>query len=336
MNDPMIYVRAIHFAATLTVAGVAFFVVLIADPACRDAGKDTRVPAVIRFWLAWMMWAALALAVLSGAAWFVLIAQAMSDSSLPDVFSADVLGTVLLRTGFGRDWLERLVLACLVAGAYAQLPPAGRGGSVWIKTGLVILGAAFVGTLAWAGHAAGGLGLESFVHPAADVLHLVAAAAWVGMLVPLAMLLTAVGHDEASIVIARRATVRFSTLGIVSVATLLASGSINTWYLAGSVPALTGTNYGHLLLAKIALFLGMVLGMVAIAAVNRLRFTPRLVRGAGTAAGQDALRQLCRNAVVEVLVGAIIIAIVAVLGTNPPGLHQVATQPDAPTHLHSH
>ena len=167
--------------------------------------------------------------------------------------------------------------------------------------------------LAWAGHAAGGLGLEAILHPAADVLHPVASAARVGALVPLALLLGAVGRDGASLAIARTATLRFSTLGIASVATLLVTGTVNTWYLSGSIPALVGTDYGRLLLAKVALFLGMV----AIAAVNRLRLTRRLVQEASMAATRDALRQLRRNAAIEAFAGALIV-IVAVLGTNRP------------------
>src|SRR5262249_32401233 len=71
---------------------------------------------------------------------------------------------------------------------------------------------------------------------------------------------------------ARDATLRFSTLGLISVGLLIATGIVNGWILAGSVPALIGTDYGRLLLAKVALFLAMV----AVAAVNRLRLTPRL------------------------------------------------------------
>ena len=43
------------------------------------------------------------------------------------------------------------------------------------------------------------------------------------------------------------------------------------------MPALIGTEYGRLLLAKVALFLTMV----TIAAVNLLRMTPRLATGPG-------------------------------------------------------
>ena len=147
------------------------------------------------------------------------------------------------------------------------------------------MAAAFAGTLAWSGHAAGGLGSEAIIHPAADVLHLIAAAAWVGALLPLIVLFAAAGADDASLAMARTATARFSILGIVSVGTLLVTGIVNTYYLAGSVPALLHTDYGRLLLIKIALFLAMV----AIATVNRFQLTPQLLQQASIAASRDAL-----------------------------------------------
>jgi hypothetical protein len=47
----------------------------------------------------------------------------------------------------------------------------------------------------------------------------------------------------------------------------------------------------------------------------------RLVQVASAFATQDALRQLRRNAVIEVVLGIIIIWIVAVLGVTPHGSH---------------
>ncbi len=313
----MIYVRAIHFAATLTVAGVAFFMAFVAEPTFRTATNGARLPVIVGRQLIWIAWVSLAVAVVSGAAWLVVLAQSMSDSPLPKLLSEGILWIVLLQTGFGRDWLARFILAVALAAVLASFLSPRPGKSVWIKTMAVALAAGLVGTLAWGGHAVGGSGVEGMVHPIADVLHLVAAAAWVGMLLPLALLLAVAGNDAASVSMARVATVRFSTCGIASVGTLLVTGSINTWYLAGSIPALADTDYGRLLLTKVALFFAMV----AIAAVNRLWLTPRLVRDASASTTQDALRQLRRNAVIEVIIGAIIIAIVAVLGITPPGLH---------------
>ena len=317
IDDPLIYVRAVHFAAALTVAGAAFFIIFIAEPAFRQAENSMRVAVFVRLALAWIGWLGLVVTAVTGVAWLVLVAESMSANPLPEVFSEGILWTVLLQTSFGRDRLTRAVLVCLLAGMFVPFLSVQGVKSVWLKIVVVVLAAGLVGSLAWAGHAVGGSGIEAIAHPAADFLHLVAAAAWVGMLLPLALVLAAAGRDPAFVTVARTTTVRFSTFGIGSVATLLVTGSINTWYLVGSATVLTDTYYGRLLLTKVALFFGMA----AIAAVNRLHFTPRLVQVGSGFAAQDALRRLRRNTSLEVVMGIIIICIVAVLGVTPHGLH---------------
>ena len=303
-------------------AGVVFFAVGIAAPALRHNGGARA--AAFRSRLAVIGWCSLSLCVLSGTAWLVLTAAAMSGVPLGRVFSEGVLWTVLRRTDFGNDWLARLALAGLLGGAFVPLLSRKPDAPRWIAAAAVALAAALVGSLAWAGHAVGSNGIEGVVHPAADVLHLIAAAAWLGTLpllaLFLALLLAQPQHDDDAVAAARAATLRFSTLGIVCVGALLATGIVNTWYLAGSVPALVGTPYGRLLLAKVALFCGMV----AIAAVNRLRLTPQLVPNASSGASarpRGAIRRLRRNALVETLIGAGIVIIVAALGTEPPASH---------------
>jgi len=155
------------------------------------------------------------------------------------------------------------------------------------------------------------------LHPAADALHLIAAALWLGTLAPLALLLGLAADDAAAVATVRAATLRFSTLGLVSVGSLLVTGIVNTWYLAGSVAALLGTDYGRLVLVKVALFLLMV----AVAAVNRLWLTPKLVDNQSIAAVARARRHLRRNAAIEASLGAIVIAVVAALGVLPPASH---------------
>src|ERR1700722_20099007 len=73
--------------------------------------------------------------------------------------------------------------------------------------------------------------------------------------------------------------------------------------------------------------MALFLAMVAIAAANRFRLTPQLVQQASIAASRDALRKLRRNAALEALAGAIVIAIVAALGTMPPGIHAAHQHP---------
>jgi copper resistance protein D len=199
--------------------------------------------------------------VISGAAWLWLQAAHVVDLPLSEMFSDAAVWTVMTQTDFGHVWIARLALVGLLTAAllplYCTQPIKPR----WRRLVAVVLAAGLVGTLAWAGHAAATrLSSRGAAHLTADILHLIAAAAWVGALGPLAVLLgqTGQGGDEASLSIAREAALRFSTLGIASVSALLATGVVNSWMLVGSVEALVGTDYGRLLSLKIALFVVMV------------------------------------------------------------------------------
>ena len=209
MADPLIYARAIHFAATMLVAGVAFFAVFVAAPAWRGAASDGAVAIRVRARLAVIAWIGLALAAITGAAWLVLTAAGMSGLPAVQVFGDGVLWTVLSQTTFGRAWLVRFIVACALAATLPSLLSPRNHKTRRIEIAAVVLAAAFAGALAWSGHAAGGLGNEAIVHPAADVLHLIAAAAWVGALLPLMMLFAAAGADDSSLAMARTATTRF-------------------------------------------------------------------------------------------------------------------------------
>jgi putative copper resistance protein D len=120
--------------------------------------------------------------------------------------------------------------------------------------------------------------------------------------------------DPVSVAIAHQATRRFSILGMVSVATILATGFINTYETLGILAFSLGTDYNRLLLTKIGLFLAMLV----IAAVNRQRLTPLLSDERDHA---RAMRQLRRNSLFETGLGLVILAIVAVLGRLPPHVH---------------
>jgi putative copper resistance protein D len=315
LDDPLIWVRAVHFAATISVSGVVFFLAWVGEPAFRVAAADEAIAATVRRRLAGIAWFSLALVVLTGVVWLILLAKQMSERPLAAMWSEGVLRMVLLDTDFGNVWLARSVLIVLLAMAWHPFPFAATPRSPWRAGVALVCATTLAGALAFAGHAASGEGVDGVVQEAANFLHLVAAAAWVGALLPLAVLLGgAQGRGAPAVAIARAATLRFSTLGIVSVAMVLATGIVNSWERVGSVAALFGTDYGRLLSLKVALFLVML----AVAAVNRLRLTPRLVQELDAAAQQDALQQLRRNALVEAGLGAIILVIVAVLGMLPP------------------
>jgi len=320
LDDPLIWSRAIHFAATVSVAGVVFFHVFIAAPVFGKSGDRESALVALCARFAWIAGSGLIIAVLSGAAWLVLQAQQMSDSPLQTVFSDGIVWMVLSGTDFGRDWVVRFVLAVLLASILPSFLSSKRPKPPQLPIVAALLAASLVGTLAWAGHGAAGEGVEGTSRLTADILHLIAAAAWLGALIPLAMLLAATDRNEVSLAVARQAVLRFSTLGIGAVGTLLVTGLVNAWSLVGTVTALFRTTYGQLLLLKLALFLLMV----SIAAINRFLLTPRLLRWQETAA-RHPLRQLRNNAFLEAAIGAAIITAVAVLGTLEPAAQELAT-----------
>jgi copper resistance protein D len=317
----LIAARTLHFAATVSLVGLFAFTCLIAGPALRDAGAEFPRSVALRKKLQWLAWASVALALLSGAVWLVVVAADMSGKPLGATMTSGVVAVVLRETRFGEVWrLRSGALGLLAVCVFLwNRKPLWRPGSVaWTA---LMLGGLLLGSLAWAGHGAATEEPNGDLHLAADILHLLAAGTWVGSLVPLALLLAEAQRDSdaVSAVIARDAARRFSTLGVASVATLLVSGIVNTLFLAGTLPSLVGTAYGQRLLAKIALFFVMV----TIAAVNRLRLTPRLAKF-GEVPGEAVWRsvsQLRCNALAEACIGLGVLAIVGALGILPPGLH---------------
>jgi putative copper resistance protein D len=307
--DPLLLVRAVHIAATAMVAGAIIFQSFVIAPAIRPASAD-HPTAMLDKNLRMLVWAALAVALLSGLAWLMVLSARFVGQGVIEAFANGVPWTVLTATRFGHAWAGRLAIAVLLAGILFFRPardsPERRG---WIVS---LVAACFLGSLAWSGHAGASPGLGGTVHLASDVLHLVAVGAWIGALPPLAMLLLSARQPAVADFVAVAAH-RFSVLGMLSVGTLIVTGIINTWNLSGTVPALLETDYGRLLLLKVSLFVVIV----GVAAVNRLRLVPRLPDA-------QAVRSLRRNALIEIAIGATIILIVGGLGTMPPGAHAAA------------
>lgn len=305
---PLIATRAVHFAATAMTVGSVFFGIFIATPVLQHhtAAAISFKRRIRRF-----IWACLVLAVISGAIWLLLQTASMSGIPLIEALTADVLSTVVDETQFGEVTTIRAGLAiclsvCLVYDRAVIVQ--------WIG---LATAAGFVSSLAWTGHAGSTVGATDYLHLAADVLHLVTAAAWIGGLASLIIFLaTTKVRDDMSLVC--NAVRRFSILGIVSVTILLLSGIANTAILVGSLHGLLATEYGRMLTLKLAMFVLML----AFAAINRFRLTPRLA-STGNRQSPTALDQLIRNSVIEIMFGLAILVIVGVLGTQHPAVHLV-------------
>ena len=232
--------------------------------------------------------------------------------------SAPTLWLVLRGTSFGHVWLARFALVAVLAIILVlRRLFARRTHAIAVDAIATLVAVAAIAALAASGHAVAETGADKVVHIGADALHLIATGAWLGALVPLAMALRATGDPARANVLARR----FSDVGIASVSLLIATGIVNGVYLVGTWPALFGTRYGILLLAKIALLAVMVL----LAATNRLRWRPQLAGGVLPAATASA--RIAGNARVEAALGAGILAIVGVLGVSTPAAHDTTSWP---------
>ena len=311
-GDGLIVVRGVHFAAGAMMAGVLLFRIAVAASALRPAPPAAWIVAAKTLQAAWI---SLAIFGVSGFAWLLLEAPAMSGLSLSEAMTVDVIGTVVTDTQFGL-WCEiRFALAIVLAvGLAYDRHPAARWLGLALSVGLVA-------TIAPTGHAGSTEGAAGFVHLAADAIHLVASAAWIGGVLALTLLITAARRAEPQAwpSLVRHATDRFSFLAILSVGAVLVTGLANGSILVGSVHALLVTNYGRLLMLKMALF-AVILG---IAAVNRFRLTPRLDRSLERASEGDAAGKLGRNCKFEMALGLAIFAIVGALGTMHPAIHLV-------------
>jgi copper resistance protein D len=248
--------------------------------------------------------AALLLAIGSLAA---IAAQAsLFAGSFAEGLSGEALGAVIASMALGKAALVRATCAA-VAFALLLAFPAGR--PPWRP--VAALGAVAAASLAWMGHGTATEGTFGGLHLASDILHALAAAAWVGALAIFSGLLLTVRRPGQRVQL-HAALNGFSGIGTGLVAVLVLTGLVNAWVLIGPDGAreLFTTLYGRLLLVKLALFAAML----ALAARNRFRLTP----GLGRAQDDVAIAALRRSVGFETAAAFAVLAIVAWLGTLAP------------------
>jgi putative copper resistance protein D len=319
--DPLIITRGVHMAATVLAAGTVTFLALMAQPAFGPAKLPAGFPG-LRRQLTWLVWGALIVTILSGIAWLALLASDIYGASIIQVCLHGGIWPVLTHTRFGLVCSIRLALALLLAGL--MFSPS-------LRLLQMVAGVTLLALIALIGHAGATPGTAGDIHLVSDMVHLLAAGAWVGALPALAMMLN-MAHRRGDAdwgAYAVSVTGRFSSIGVVCVGALLVSGIINSWNLLGGPRDLVTTDYGRLVLLKIILFAAMV----GIAAANRFHFTPLLPSAA-------ALKALRRNTLAETGLGLCVLLFVGALGTLSPSNHAHSTNayvpPDAAfVHIHT-
>ncbi len=219
---------------------------------------------------------------------------------------------IVTETGLGVAWQVRMLalLVCLFASLGPRQPRV-------MRVVLPLAAAVALATLAWGGHGAMNEGIRGAIHLATDIVHLLAAGAWVGALAVFVWL-SSPNHATPRRRVAElsRAASAFAHIGAGIVLALVVTGAANYVLIAG--PSLSGvlsTRYGELLLAKLALF-GAMLGL---AVINRYRLAPRLARAVHMRDDGAAVVALRRSLRCESACAMIVLWLVAWLGTLSPG-----------------
>ncbi len=277
--------------------------------AVRDAASAAAPRPVRRWWMTW--WGLMA-------AWGIGLAVALPVQATS---VGGQWGALLGDSRWGTAWLGLLVLALVAAGAglLARRGDPSAGPAPARMYAIAVPGLLGAILLSWSGHAASGS--DATLGVIIDVVHGWATAAWLGglvMLLALALPLLAALPTGDRVSLGAAVVVRFSSLAVAAVVVLVITGVYRALAELPSLEALWTTDYGLVLLAKLAVF-GV---MLVLAAWNRLVLHPRLERAAlglgdGHAGeGPSALRASVRA---EVALGAVVMALVAVMvGLMPP------------------
>jgi putative copper resistance protein D len=300
----VILLRLVQYSAASILMGSALFFVY-ALPA-----QGPGSAATLRWGRPLLLGAAVLLAV--GTLLGLVAQTAVLAGSWSDALTADSLTAVVTQMDLGKAALARAALALAAAICVALMP---RGRALWWGAGL--LGTLAAATFGWMGHGVATEGGGHELHLIADVLHALAAAAWVGALTAFVGLLAPRRQAFEALAATADALRRFSPVGIALVATLVVTGLVNGWYLVGTHVAMALHDpYGQLLALKLVLFAGML----ALAALHRQRSVPALAAriAARTMPQGDALASLRRSMLAEALLGFLVLAIVAWFGTLEP------------------
>jgi copper transport protein len=307
--------RTIFYAALIVFCGGVFNSALLASG--RPPGSwltvDSRSPhgpASARASTLWRRtvavgWVAVAAAVLTALVEAADAAGRLSGAGLRAFLFSDVAGEARVAV--------IAALLCAVGLAARSLPRAASA------TALLALASVVVSGHADSAHPRG-------IAVGADLLHLAAAAVWVGgiALVAWAWLprVPALDGDGRRIVM-ERVLAPFARVALPAFATVVAAGALNATLELGSIPALWEDAYGRVLAVKIAL----VASIAAASYSHALRIRPRLLR-ANPSLDVEQERRHWRLMSVEPVLGIGVIAAAGLLAAFTPA-HELVTATQA-------
>jgi putative copper export protein/mono/diheme cytochrome c family protein len=295
--------RGMHVAGLVSLFGTLVFLTVVAPSAMAEATIDApplrrRLLRIARI--------STACALIIGIAWLVVESAVIADANSV-AMTLRTVPVVALQTQFGR-WLLFRCAVLLV------LLPILRPGRAWIVMIATLLAAIALAVQPMLGHAGALGGSVGTVLITSEVLHLLAAGAWLGGLLPLFIAIGMLPHGAAA-----TACRHFTPIGLSAVLVLAGTAVVQVAELMGGLPGLFGTSYGRVALVKLGLFVALL----ALAAINRLVLTERL---AGPT--PDTARRAMRiSAAIEAVLGTLVVLTAAFLASQTPGTHEQPVWP---------
>ncbi len=275
-------VRGLHLAGLMVCFGSAVLLLRL-NRAVPELGLEST--ALHRFRLA-----AAGVALLTGPLWLALATAQMAGSNAA-MGDPALLQTALTGTLFGQMLALRMVLSLFLLVAVALR----RQGAT-----ILVCGAALVSVSATSHAAAGGL---SMLGLAADALHLLCGAIWLGGLTVLAAILM----ERPQAPRLSQAVSRFADTAMIAVALLVMTGLLNAAFI------LLDGQAARLYLGVLGAKLALVLAMTVLALINHFRLLPRLAQ-------TQARATLKGNVLWEAALGMLVVLLAGLLGLLPPTL----------------
>lgn len=301
-------IRWINFISLVTVIGAFIFMAVVLPLYRRHADSAASVLAhtgVARG--AWL--GAVAAAALLLTALIRLFAQSVAMHGAARALEVPLLSTLVTGTVWGWGWLLQVGGASLALLGLIGLRRARSWG--WPVAGIGAL--ALAATPALSGHAASAPRWIPLV-VTADTLHVIGAGGWLGSLlmvlavgIPAAL---ALGEEHRARAVADLVNA-FSPTALIFAGLAGATGVFAAWVHLDGLTNLWTSSYGRVLLLKLA-----VLSVVAATgAYNWLRVRPSL-------GGPEGAARIRRSSTIEVMVGAVVLLVTAVLVATPTPMHE--------------
>lgn len=293
----LVLARGFTVASLLSISGTLTFRGIVLPRAFHRMSPELLglVDDVLLRWLRLSM----GLAGLTACVWLVILTSGLATPRTVVIWVADAW-TVLTDTDFGHVILLQMLAIIAARMVLGRTPSSAR----WRVA--LVPGTAAVLLQVGHGHAYAMANGVSYLETS-EALHLWAAGAWLGGLVPLLLVVLAAPPSVAA-----TAARWFSPLGKLCVAVLAVSAFVQTWVLIGSTKALIHTSYGWVASLKFALF-GVLLGY---AILNRYWLAPGLL-------GSNPIRArrwLVGSLACQTGFGLLIVLAASLLGQLRPGL----------------